>query len=110
MPKKKTLGHWDTPKHGPYKWVVIELTVQNAMRVPADFDADNIEFYINGSSSCFANRFTELVETDKRLDFAGSCACGMGEGRYVRDATEDDAERFALSVPPQERSEYMKKV
>lgn len=55
------------------------------VKEPISFDADQIEFRINMSSSCMDNWLKQINEEAERA----GCSCGFGHGMYVGEAFED---------------------
>lgn len=69
--------------------VLCEFKVTLVRHVPEDWDESRIAFHMNESSWCADNLILEMKEiTD------GRCLCGNVEGRFVREATEDDEKQF----------------
>ena len=76
------------------KLVVVGVTFRCVKQVPADWDAHSIEFQMNDSSSCADNLVRELHDLYGDFDGQGPCACGNADGRFVRDATQEDLVRM----------------
>ena len=75
-----------------YKTIVVEVTMRLVRRVPEDWDANMIEFHMNDSSWCASNFIGEIqsVNTKER------CLCDRTEGKFVREATKEDEERYGI--------------
>jgi hypothetical protein len=86
--------------------VLIEVTIKLVMDFPASYAVDdcgagergedplkdNVEFYLNESSSCSGNELRKLAA---RLEERSSgCACNHIESKFVRVATEADQETY----------------
>jgi len=82
-----------------YKWIVVKSTFTYLRRCPADWDAGNVNFLMNESSSCADNRVSELAEIVEAVGEKGPCMCSYHEGQYLRDATEEDLELMPHKPP-----------
>ena len=79
------------------KTVIVKVEVEIVHVVPEDWDAKQIEFVINDSSSCANNILDEIEDQAERL----GCLCGVLKGRFVREATKEDEEKFGLYIAEQ---------
>lgn len=66
--------------------VVCEIKLTIVREVPESWDEDMINFHMNGSSWCADNIVDEL---EKYTEGEG-CLCPYFEGKYLREATEED--------------------
>lgn len=73
--------------------VVVAVTVQMVVTFPRIFSADDIEFSMNGSSSCADNLIEDLIAAFKRKPSEG-CFCARTTSVYVREASEADHARL----------------
>ena len=79
------------PMGAPHKWecviptkrVRLRTTFEYEVDVPRSWDAENIEFHRNESSSC-AQNIIQDIETFAEAEFNG-CLCGHAETEFVRD-------------------------
>lgn len=78
--------------------VVVAITYELCMAVPEDWDTHMVEFHMNESSSCADNRLDDILKQAERM----GCTCGSAEGKYLREATEEDEERFQFRVSERE--------
>lgn len=78
--------------------VVIELTIEVVVKMPESWSDDAIEFKYNESSSCKSGLIEDIMRMDKRMRPVGNCLCGAGQVRFVREATDDDEERYQTFV------------
>ena len=72
--------------------VVCEFTVTLTRSVPEDWDQYMIEFHMNDSSWCASNLIHEMESLDMER-----CLCGNIEGKFVREATADDEDRYGVT-------------
>jgi len=78
--------------------VVCKMTIDIVMEVPESSTPDQIEFHINDSSSCVNNIVEKMSEQLERWnevrdkEGASPCFCFVAEGKFLREATEDDEE------------------
>lgn len=89
--------------------VVIRATVEFVYEVPQNWDADSIEFNLNDGSRCCGNtvkwlsRLQDCMNDDNRPDIENhpnGCWCEKIEHEYVREATAEDEQYFALDRNP----------
>jgi hypothetical protein len=66
------------------KNVIINFSINLEVDVPAHWDADQIEFHRNQSSSCASNVLDELVELEKK----SGCLCGLAEFSFVTETSK----------------------
>lgn len=78
--------------------VVCRVSVDLVRVVPEDWDGEMIEFQMNDSSSCADNLLQEVADLHARLDADGRCSCHLVEGRYLREADEDDEAATLCSI------------
>ena len=75
----------------PQRTVVVEMTIQYVISVPANWDKDTIEFHRNDSSFCSSNDIKQIHEESTR--FPNMCTtCRRVDVTYLREATEKDHE------------------
>lgn len=67
--------------------VKLRLTLDVVMPVVQNWDADTIEFYYNGSSSCLDNLIDDIRD---RYMGEGKCTCDIGKVEYVGEASPDE--------------------
>jgi hypothetical protein len=69
----------------PRKTVIVETKVTYGISVPEDWGKEDVEFYLNDSSSCSQNRLDDwnqyLTEDSRR----GHCFCIFTESTYLRE-------------------------
>jgi hypothetical protein len=70
--------------------VVVKMEVTVPICVPADWDEDQIEFWLNDSSWCADNMIQRLEELDEAKGDRAPCLCNAFKGAFVREATADD--------------------
>jgi len=96
-------------EHGaecPYRirTVITRITFEYLLPV---MEAGDAAFYIEESSRCNSNALVELEKLETRIrarhEAAGlncwgiaGCLCAFSKAEYVREATEEDHERFAF--------------
>jgi hypothetical protein len=88
--------------------VVVEVSVEILMKVPAFWGSSDISFSLNEGSRCADNsiglieqqaaRFSTLTITEG-CGSVGPCFCASTRHSFLREATEEDHERFAWCVP-----------
>ena len=66
--------------------VKIRLSTEMVLEVPESWEEENINFYLNESSSCMNSRVRELLR-QKRLNHH-QCWCGIIEGEYIGEISE----------------------
>jgi hypothetical protein len=79
--------------------VVVKSTLEHVISVPEDWNEEEINFYLNESSSCTSNHaeriksFFEYRESKNR-----DCYCFDGEleSKFVREANEDDEDKSGV--------------
>jgi hypothetical protein len=76
------------------KTVVVEVTIQLIRTVPEAWGEDEINFHMNGSSWCAGNIIEDLEKNNQE----NSCLCPHFQGKYVRDASQEDEETFRVSI------------
>jgi len=76
------------------RWVMAKLVVVYPLPVPADWNQEDIDFYLGESSSCASNRVTELPEV--LTTAATTCWCDHVEEEYVREVTPEDLVKFGI--------------
>ncbi len=74
--------------------VVVEFAFRITRAVPEHWDAKHIEFHMNEGSWCTSNILCELEALDNRL----GCLCWEAEGKFLREATEEDEERHKMHI------------
>lgn len=74
--------------------VMVRVSFNLIREVPEDWEQSMVEFHMNESSSCKDNLLDEIQAQSERI----GCACGFGEGEFVREATTDDEEAFKRKV------------
>jgi len=74
--------------------VMVRVSFDIIRTVPEDWEASMVEFHMNESSSCKDNLLDEIEKQAERL----GCACGFGEGVFLREATEEDEEDYKLKI------------
>lgn len=68
----------------------MEYIFRTVSEYPEDWDVDQIEGFLNVSSSCANNRLRELADRYLTDEEDEMCVCHLFEGRFVREATEND--------------------
>lgn len=63
--------------------VRVRYSFEIETEVPADWEQDSIEFWLNGSSSCADNRLDELVKHQENRILDGDCLCSCFKGEYL---------------------------
>jgi hypothetical protein len=74
------------------KAVVIRVDMPLVVRVPLDWDAEDVDFFYHESSHCKNNLFRDIARTAKHMDKEGHCMCFVDEVEvgYLREATVED--------------------
>lgn len=86
------------------KTVIVKVSFEVLVDVPEEWDAAQIDFWMNGSSYCLSNMVDAMAEQVARwegaMDDDGNhgCFCHHGQGAFVRDATEDDEAAYNRRV------------
>ena len=73
--------------------VLVKFEVTMCRQVPEDWDVHMINFHMNDGSWCASNLITILQE----LDAKKGCLCGRVKEEFIREATEEDEERFGVA-------------
>lgn len=73
------------------KTIVTRMTIDFVDSVPESWDEDLIDFHYNDSSWCATNVLHRLEE---RSNFR--CLCDVASFEYLRDATEEDEEKWGV--------------
>lgn len=73
------------------KTIVTRMTIDFVDSVPENWDKDVIDFHYNDSSWCASNILNRLEE---RNNFR--CLCDVASFEYLRDATEEDEEKWGI--------------
>ena len=73
------------------KTIVTRLTIDFVDDVPENWDKEVIDFHYNNSSWCASNILNRLEE---RNNFR--CLCDVASFEYLRDATEEDEEKWGV--------------
>ena len=73
------------------KTIVTRLTIDFVDNVPENWDKEVIDFHYNNSSWCASNILNRLEE---RNNFR--CLCDVASFEYLRDATEEDEEKWGV--------------
>ena len=73
------------------KTIVARLTIDFVDSVPENWDTEVIDFHYNNSSWCASNILNRLEE---RNNFR--CLCDVASFEYLRDATEEDEEKWGV--------------
>jgi hypothetical protein len=82
----------------PQRTVVLAMTIEYVVSIPAYWDASQVEFHRNDSSWCSANDLWLIAD---QADAAGEnmCnTCGRTEFRFIREATEKDMEEMGYNA------------
>ena len=82
--------------------VVVKLTMDYVISVPAHWTRDDIEFHRNDSSFCYNN---DLRDLGNWTDDEGNCSCQAAHVEFVREATEFDMLQLPTAGVPEERKE-----
>lgn len=77
--------------------VVVRVTFDYTIEVPASWDASAVEFWRNEGSRCCDNDIDELAALRDRLNIKGGCLCSLGHTTYLREATTADEAASAWS-------------
>lgn len=80
------------------KTVVVKVEMELVVKVPEDWDQNNIEFKYNDSSSCQDNIIQEINSMVERMNNDASCSCGLINVKYLREATEEDESRQKMFI------------
>lgn len=73
------------------KTIVTRLVIDFVDSVPEHWDEEQINFHYNNSSWCASNVLSKLQNRDD-----WRCLCDVSDFEYLRDATEDDEERWGI--------------
>jgi len=76
----------------------VELKLHLVVVVPESWDAHDVEFHYNESSSCQTNILKLLDEKSNRLDQDNRCMCGLIETSFVRWADDNDEQVHATYI------------
>lgn len=74
--------------------VMVRVSFDLIREVPEDWAESMVEFHMNESSSCKDNLIEKISDQAERL----GCSCGFGEASFVREATAEDEEAYALKI------------
>jgi hypothetical protein len=74
--------------------VMVEIKATMIMDVPEDWEESMVEFHMNESSSCADNLLRKLSDQAERV----GCSCSFVEGRFLREATDEDEAEYKLKV------------
>ena len=74
------------------KLVMVEVTLQIPMSVPASWTAENANLRLNGGTWCAYNLTTWLFSLLSSKAKNAPCLCQNFQGRYIREATALDIE------------------
>ena len=74
--------------------VMVEVKATLILSVPEDWEESMVEFHMNESSSCCDNLLNRALEQAERT----GCSCGTVEGKFIREATEEDEEAFKMKI------------
>lgn len=61
---------------------------------PFEDEKDWVEFWANGSSACMERLVRQLVEEEEAVGEGCCFTCHRLDVEYLREATEDDEERY----------------
>jgi len=81
--------------------VVVDFTFRVIVRKPVSWDVDSINFHLNDSSWCADNAVSHLKYLYDSDNMKDKCACDCFTGQYVREATEEDEERYDSKDSPE---------
>lgn len=73
--------------------VIVRMTVEYAVLVPESWTKEEIEFDRNLGRWCATNAISELEDISHT-----DCLCDVSKFEFVREATEDDEEKFGVYV------------
>ena len=73
---------------------VVKLTINLPMDFPADWTDDEIDFYLNESSSCADNRIRDL----EKFSDAHGCICCITQGKVLEGKMANEDEAFTVAV------------
>lgn len=74
------------------KTIVQDFTIRLVRRVPEDWDEHMADFHANDSSWCASN----IVQDIQSIDTDARCLCDRTTGKFVREATKEDEERYGI--------------
>lgn len=72
--------------------IVMKMEVEMVLTVPEYWDEDMCNFHKNEGSWCATNIISELERMDDKM----GCLCSAAEFTYLREATEEDEEKFQV--------------
>lgn len=85
---------------GRSRTVVLRWSVEFLIDVPEDWTEEQICFFRQGNSHCSSNTIDDLQAIvdrwEKKHGEGSGCLCSESETEFVREATEDDHERYAF--------------
>lgn len=70
------------------KKVKVIASIKYEIKVPAFWDAEQIEFHRNESSWCASNVIEELQELENNLNKEHNCMCSCTSFKFVEDTSE----------------------
>lgn len=82
----------------PQRTVVLAMTIEYVVSIPAYWDVSQVEFHRNDSSWCSANDLRLIAD---QADAAGEnmCnTCSRTQFRFIREATETDMEEMGYNA------------
>lgn len=72
--------------------IVMKMEVEMVLTAPEDWDEDMCNFHKNEGGWCATNIISELERMDNKM----GCLCSVAEFEYLREATEEDEEKFQV--------------
>lgn len=75
--------------------VVTRITLDLVQLVPEGWEEEQINFYLNDPVWCLENLREEI---ERALSNKHACSCKIMEGKYQREAEEEDEENFKIFV------------
>ena len=72
------------------KKVLVEFKLNLLWPVDDAMNEDDVNFYFNESSWCCSN----LIMALESYQYTHGCICDICEGKYIREATQQDIEKY----------------
>lgn len=78
--------------------VVMMVGAQVVISVPEHWTEDDAVGALSGTTTCGNVALTAMAIALDALVDAKKCACGVVHARFIREATEDDEDRYGIRV------------
>lgn len=78
--------------------VMINVSIDTIIDMPFGWSKEDIEFYLNESSSCATNILRHLVKLEGKLKDTNSCLCDSISCKYLREAAAGDEHNWQFYV------------